>query len=96
MISVRVPSSAMPTVVSEGRLIPMRPDHPQSAGPCPVCGGPLAGKVIVLVFCGIAPENRKSGGWTKGAAVAVHATCAGVSEEASAPDPTARPTPATS
>jgi len=48
--------------------------------PCPVCDGPLGDGVIVLILAGIAPEGRKLEGFTTGAAVAVHAVCAGVSD----------------
>jgi hypothetical protein len=35
---------------------------------------------VVLIFAGIMPADRKDSGWTTGAAVAVHADCAGYAE----------------
>ena len=81
MIPVRVRSDMKPLLANERRFPPMTPDHPLAAERCPVCDWPLGEKVTVLVFCGIAPEDRKDGGWTTGGSVAVHAECAGVSEE---------------
>jgi hypothetical protein len=80
MIPVRVPADAKPILASD-RVIDLQPTHPLalSETPCPACDGPLAGTKIVLVLAGIAPEDRKDGGWTAGGAVAVHAACAGVS-----------------
>lgn len=88
MIPVRVPADLKPLLANERRFPPMDPDHPLADFPCPVCDGPLGEKVTVLVFCGIASEDRKDGPgrWTTGGAVAVHAECAGVSEE-TAPAP---------
>jgi len=80
MIPVRVPAGAMPVLASERRFAANR-DHPLDAMPCPVCDGPLGERVTVLVFAGIAPEDRKPAGFTVGGSVAVHAVCAGVSEE---------------
>ena len=79
VIPVRVPAGAKPTLGSE-RVIDLNPTHPiaLSETPCPACDGPLAGTKVVLVFVGIAPEDRKESGWTTGGAVTVHATCAGV------------------
>lgn len=81
IIPVRVPAAAVPVLASERRMT-IRPEHPLCDSPCPVCGIPLGGMVTVLVFAGIEPESRKPGGWATGAAVAVHAACAGVPEEA--------------
>jgi hypothetical protein len=79
MIPVRVKADAMPVLASERRFGPMEASHPLAETPCPVCDGPVGEKVSVLVFCGIAPEDRE-GVWTNGGAVAVHAECAGVPE----------------
>lgn len=60
---------------------------PSAEGHCPVCDGSLTGGgPVVLVFAGIQAEDRKEGAnrWTTGAAVAVHAECAGVPEEETA------------
>ena len=74
MIPVRVPSDMLPVLASERRF-------PKADGWCPVCDEALDdGAPVVLVFCGIAPEDRKEGPgrWTTGGAVAVHSACAGV------------------
>jgi hypothetical protein len=86
MIPVRVPADLKPVLASERRWPPNR-GHPLDDFPCPVCGGPLGEKVIVLVFAGIMPEDRKEGPnrWTTGGAVAVHAVCAGVPEGSETP-----------
>jgi hypothetical protein len=79
MIPVRVPADLKPVLAAE-RVIDLAPTHPiaLSETPCPACAGPLAGTKVVLVFAGIAREDRKPDGWTVGGAVTVHATCAGV------------------
>jgi hypothetical protein len=59
----------MPVLASERRFT-VQPDHPLADWGCPV-----------LVFAGIEPDDRKPAGWTTGAAVAVHASCAGVPRE---------------
>lgn len=80
MIPVRVPVTARP-VLATGRRFTVAPGHPLAEAPCPVCDGPLGdGQEVVLVLAGIAAEDRKLTGWTTGAAVAVHATCAGYAE----------------
>lgn len=74
MIPVRIPADLMPVLAGERRW-------PAANGWCPVCNDSLAnGRPVVLVFCGIDPEDRKEGPnrWTTGGAVAVHAQCAGV------------------
>jgi hypothetical protein len=81
VIPVRVPASMMPVLASERRFN-VQPDHPLYEVLCPVCDGLLGETVTVLVFAGIAPEDRKDAGWTTGGAVAVHAFCAGVPAEA--------------
>lgn len=80
MIPVRVRSDAKPVLASDRRFAARR-GHPIDSDPCPVCDGPLGDRVTVLVFVGIAPEDRKPGGYTTGGAVAVHAACAGVPDE---------------
>jgi hypothetical protein len=80
VIPVRVPATAKPVLASERRFAASR-GHPLDSLPCPVCDGPLGDQVTVLVLAGIAPEDRKPAGATTGAAVAVHAACAGVPEE---------------
>lgn len=80
MIPVRVPSAMMPVLAGERRMT-IQKNHPLHDEPCPVCDGPLGEAVTVLVFAGIEPGDRKPSGWTTGAAVAVHAACAGVPEE---------------
>lgn len=79
MIPVRVASDAQPVLASE-RLITMQVDHPMYFQPCPVCDRHLGAQDVVLVLVGIAPEDRKPAGFTNGAAVPVHASCAGVPE----------------
>jgi hypothetical protein len=77
IIPVRVPADAMPVLASERRMT-ILPGHPLYDELCPVCDGLLGELVTVLVFAGIEPESRKPAGWATGAAVAVHAICAGV------------------
>lgn len=90
MIPVRVPAD-LKTVLANERRFTVQPDHPVAEHVCPVCDGPLYATPradgegldmvpgpVVLVFVGIAPEDRKDAGWTTGAAVAVHEACAGV------------------
>lgn len=91
MIPVRVPADLMPVLANERRFAPMNPDHPLAGEPCPVCEEPLGGGTTVLVFAGIEAGDRKEGPgrWTTGAAVAVHARCAGV--PATKPDGDASP-----
>ena len=80
MIPVRVPALMEPVLASPRRFT-IAADHPLAAGFCPVCDGPLTGQPVVLVFVGIAPEDRKPAGFTTGGAVAVHAACTGVPEQ---------------
>jgi hypothetical protein len=77
IIPVRVPAALMPVLASDRRFN-ILPDHPLYEALCPVCGGLLGETIVVPVFAGIEPESRKPGGFTTGAAVAVHAFCAGV------------------
>jgi hypothetical protein len=79
MIPVRVPADLKPVLANERRFAAGR-GHPIDEMPCPACDEPLGAGVTVLVFVGYHPEDRKDGGWTTGAAVAVHALCAGVPE----------------
>lgn len=81
MIPVRVPAGTMPVLADERRFT-ILPGHPLYDELCPVCAGLLGELVAVLVFAGIKPASRKPGGQTTGAAVAVHAMCAGVPDEA--------------
>lgn len=76
MIPVRVPADMIP-VLADDRPITMADGHPLTGEACPVCDGPLGYTPIVLVFAGISPEHRKQAGQATGAAVAVHAECAG-------------------
>ena len=80
MIPVRIPADVKVPLASERRFAAHR-GHPLDPQPCPVCDGPLGDLVTVLVVVGIAPGDRKPGGYTTGGAVAVHAVCAGVPEE---------------
>ena len=67
---------------------PMTPDHPLADLGYQVCGGARTTEPITLVFVGVRPENRKpGGGWTTGAAVIVHAACAGLSPDQPAAPP---------
>lgn len=85
IIPVRIRSDARPLLANDRRFT-VRPDHPLAIVPCPVCDELLAGRVCVLIVAGIAPEDRKPGGYTTGAAVAVHAACAGVRDEEPPPE----------
>ena len=89
MIPVRVLSSTKPILASERRFSNGTAEN----YPCPVCDLPLGTGIVVLVFVGIEPERRKPGGYTTGAAVAVHAVCAGVDEKGPSPVRTCCPTP---
>jgi hypothetical protein len=80
IIPVRVLADARPVLASERRFAAHR-GHPLDSQPCPVCTGPLGALVTVLILAGIGPSSRKDSGWTTGAAVAVHADCAGVPED---------------
>lgn len=79
IIPVRVRSDSPITIVGDSRPA-LASDHPLADRDCPVCDSPLTEGALVLVLVGIAPPDRKPhGGWTTGAAVAVHAACAGAS-----------------
>jgi len=73
VIPVRVSNDMKPVLANDRRW-------PAADGYCPVCDGTLENGPVVLVFCGIAPGDRKDGAdrWTTGGAVAVHELCAGV------------------
>lgn len=82
MIPVRVPADARPVLAVERRMLIER-GHPMYDQPCPVCVKRLGSAVTVLILAGIAPEDQKpnpAGCWTTGAAVCVHAVCAGYPE----------------
>jgi hypothetical protein len=84
MIPVRVPADARPALACERRLRIER-GHPMYDQPCPVCVKRLGSAVTVLILAGIAPEDRKpepAGRWATGAAICVHAVCAGYPEVA--------------
>jgi hypothetical protein len=73
-------------ITTYGVRPPMQPGHPLAQTPCPVCDGPLTGAPITLVLVGFDPEVRAEGkAWRAGAAVVVHAACAGAE---SGPDAT--------
>lgn len=76
MIPVRVP--ARPAIHTVGGTHTLTEDQPLYWEHCPVCDFYLGMKSIALVYVGVLPEDRKSSGWTTGAAVAVHAECTGV------------------
>lgn len=76
MIPVRVPAD-MQVTLANGRVFDPAPEgHWLHDAICPVCDELLGKGRTVLVFAGILPEDRKPGGWTTGAAVAVHQACA--------------------
>ncbi len=79
-IPVRVPADAVPALASERRMAANR-GHPLDPYPCPVCDEPLGEQVTVLILAGIRPQDRRAAGATTGAAVQVHAACAGVPDE---------------
>ena len=85
IIPVRIPASARPVLASE-RRITIAPDHPMHESRCPVCDRFLGDGVTVLIVAGIEPGDRKLAGYVTGAAVAVHAACAGVPDEEEARD----------
>lgn len=86
MIPVRARTDSPITHV--GGIRTLRHDHPLAATECPVCDAALMDRPITLVFVGIDPETRAEGKtWCTGAAVAVHADCAGFGAEPEAPVP---------
>jgi hypothetical protein len=89
IIPVRVPAGAMPVLANERRFT-VQPGHPLHDCLCPVCDEPLGGQVSVLILAGIMPENRKPAGWTTGAAVSVHAACAGYPDSEPGDEPAAQ------
>lgn len=76
MIPIRVPADAPLHTV--GGVRELASDHPLFTEDCPVCDAVLGFEPVTLVYVGTLPEDRKESGWTTGAAVAVHAECAGV------------------
>lgn len=76
MIPVRVPADA--SLHTVGGIRELSADHPLFMEDCPVCDCVLGFEPITLVYIGMMPEDRKAAGWTTGAAVAVHALCAGM------------------
>lgn len=77
MIPVPVPVDAPLHTV--GGVRELAADHPLFDTDCPVCDFVLGFEPITLVYVGMMPGDRKETGWTTGAAVAVHAACAGKS-----------------
>lgn len=75
MIPVRVPANSVPHVIGGPRTLGR--DHPLYRQPCPVDDRPL-GSPYVLVYVGTHPSERQPAGFETGAAVAVHAACAGL------------------
>ncbi|QDY06144.1 hypothetical protein FJK98_02340 [Micromonospora sp. HM134] len=75
MIPIRVPANA--TVHTQG-IRTLRPEHHLHGQDCPVCDGQLGGEPVVLVYVGAHVDDRATSGWMTGAAVVVHAACAGV------------------
>jgi len=70
-----------PITTTGGIRPPMHPDHPLAETPCPVCDGPLTDRPITFVLVGFDPETRAEGKtWATGAAVVVHADCAGATD----------------
>lgn len=83
IIPVRVPFDTKPVLATEGlKVIELDRDHPLFPEPCPVCEVELGFMPIVLIFAGIELTSRKDHGWCTGAAIAVHAQCAGYQEPA--------------
>lgn len=79
IIPVRVQTDS--PITHLGGIRNLRPDHPLAQHPCPVCDGPLTDAPVTLVFVGIDPRARaEAKTWCTGAAVAVHADCAGFSQ----------------
>lgn len=97
MIPVRIPADAPLHTV--GGLRTIAPEHPMSQDDCPVCDVPLTVMPITLVYVGIDPETRaqvleKGKAYATGAAVAVHAACAGLDADGNPPAPAPAPAPA--
>lgn len=86
IIPVRIPRAASTTTVG-GVKPSLPPGHPFASQPCPLCDDLLTQAPVTLVFVGIDPQTRStSGTWCTGAAVYVHATCAGLEVNATACD----------
>lgn len=87
MIPIRVPANAPLHTVGGIRILDDQ--HPLYWEDCPVCDEPIGSRPLTLVYVGVLPEDRKERGWTTGAAVAVHAACAGLdTDQQSASDDT--------
>jgi hypothetical protein len=81
MIPVRVPRDASLHTVG-GVRPPVAPTHPLANVPCPVCDGLLTEAPVTLVYVGVDPETHaEDRAWRTGAAVAVHAACAGLAPD---------------
>ncbi|MFI6249001.1 hypothetical protein [Streptomyces sp. NPDC051016] len=76
IIPVRVPADA--ALHMAGAVRRLQPDHPLFGALCPACGSHLEDQLITLVYVGAHPEDHKAAGYMTGAAVAVHAECAGL------------------
>ncbi|MFJ4515227.1 hypothetical protein [Streptomyces sp. NPDC088816] len=76
IIPIRVPVDA--AIHTDGGIRQLGPEHPLFRVLCPACGSHLEDQPITLVYVGAHPEDRKASGWMTGAAVGVHAACAGV------------------
>lgn len=79
MIPVRVPADAQVHTVGEPRRLAS--DHPLFVEDCPVCDRVFGSEPIILVYIGTPIEKRKATGWTRGAAVVVHAECTGLGKD---------------
>lgn len=68
---------SVPTV--GGIKPPLPAGHPHASSPCPVCDRSLSQAPITLVVVGIEPHKRaQAEAWCTGAAIPVHAACAGL------------------
>jgi hypothetical protein len=76
---VRVNHDLKPTLAAD-RVITLADGHPIALNLnhlCPACDLMFeAGSEIVLVFCGISPQDRKPYGAVNGATIPVHRYCA--------------------
>lgn len=79
MIPVRVPMDVSLHTIGGVRTLDV--NHPLYERECPVCDEQLADVPMTLVCVGIEPRKRNSGDWASGAAVGVHAACAGLEED---------------
>jgi hypothetical protein len=80
MMLIPVRAQGLPNVLSV-KSLPAQ--HPLAGRTCPGCGEPIVGDPsVALVYVGPGPEEdnqrkARDGRWHTGAAVAVHAACAG-------------------